>query len=851
MLLSWALTLLQATPILTARLDTLRARVRSSRQDILTERDTFLESYSPISQTRGPQRETHSSAVVITSSSATAVPSSVPQLATASTVATTLQTSDSPGTATLQPLSSSALSTAAVTSGLETNVSTTSTMAPSNIFSAPISSGAPPSIFKVQKDHPVPRKGIRGPAPISTNKFYANFFLKNQTTPAYVHPYTLTWARGQGSSSSWGMAISHTEADQLVYGDKSPDTNAARYFLNPVGIHSLALSATEFGQQTALTTDNLSSQSVNVNLHLNASTNPGITFPLVQGMGFVTAVYKGVTPLIETGVFFKTVTKSMKGPKQGMTKYTFYLEDGKEWHVYAYSAKGDTFDLTVVNNKMAQAAKPFDGIVQIAKDPGNGAETVIDAASGTYPIGVTLSGSVAGTQGTYTFTFQKGGFANVKPLMYALPHHVDSFDSATNQSISVAKLRTTTKGMATGVVADSWTMVEPQMPTTLGFTPWDRVYGEKKTLKDMQISTIMPVAVNESTQDVDMQSNQNSMYFSGKALAKFALISLAAKELLKNNSMAEDGRKKLEVAFSRFAQNRQQFPLYYDAAWGGLVSSATYITGNDGEDFGNTYYNDHHFHYGYFIHAAAIIGHLNPTWLKTQSNVDFVNSLVRDIANPSPSDKYFPVSRNFDWYHGHSWAHGLYETADGKDQESSSEDAMHAYAIKMWGKTIGDANMEARGNLMLAIIARSLSSYYLYQDTNEVQPQKFVGNRVAGILFENKCDHTTYFGTNIEYIQGIHMIPLIPSTVLTRPDKFVKEEWATYFNNGRVDNVAGGWRGILYGNLATIDPKTAWSFFTQKNFDPSWLDGGASRTWYLAYCAGEFSLVCFPRREEF
>ncbi len=31
-----------------------------------------------------------------------------------------------------------------------------------------------------------------------------------------------------------------------------------------------------------------------------------------------------------------------------------------------------------------------------------------------------------------------------------------------------------------------------------------------------------------------------------------------------------------------------------------------------------------------------------------------------------------------------------------QDQESSSEDAMAAYAIKMWGRTIKDANMEAR-----------------------------------------------------------------------------------------------------------------------------------------------------------
>jgi endo-1,3(4)-beta-glucanase len=169
---------------------------------------------------------------------------------------------------------------------------------------------------------------------------------------------------------------------------------------------------------------------------------------------------------------------------------------------------------------------------------------------------------------------------------------------------------------------------------------------------------------------------------------------------------AQAGLTQLEAAYARWSQNRQSFPLYYDSVWGGVVSSASYNGGDPGADYGNTYYNDHHFHYGYLVYAASIIGYLDPTWLI--ANKDYVNALVRDYNNPSTKDNYFPVYRNFDWYHGHSWAHGVTEYADGKDEESSSEDTMSAYAVKMWGKTIGDANMEARGNLQLAITARSL-----------------------------------------------------------------------------------------------------------------------------------------------
>lgn len=98
--------------------------------------------------------------------------------------------------------------------------------------------------------------------------------------------------------------------------------------------------------------------------------------------------------------------------------------------------------------------------------------------------------------------------------------------------------------------------------------------------------------------------------------------------------------------------------------WGGIVSSGSYVTGNAGADFGNTYYNDHHFHYGYHVLAAACIAHLDPAWIP--ENQAYVNTLIRDYANPSAKDMYFPQWRSFDWYHGHSWAHGLFASADGK-----------------------------------------------------------------------------------------------------------------------------------------------------------------------------------------
>lgn len=123
-----------------------------------------------------------------------------------------------------------------------------------------------------------------------------------------------------------------------------------------------------------------------------------------------------------------------------------------------------------------------------------------------------------------------------------------------------------------------------------------------------------------------------------------------------------------------------------------------------------------------------------------------------------------------------------------------------------------------------------------------MQPKEFIGNKVAGILFENKVDHTTYFDPNIEAIQGIHMIPILPPTPFVRRRDFVKEEWDAYFSEGRIDDISNAWKGIIYASFATVEPKKAFKFFSSKDFEPGWLDGGASLTWYLAYAAGKWPL---------
>lgn len=50
-----------------------------------------------------------------------------------------------------------------------------------------------------------------------------------------------------------------------------------------------------------------------------------------------------------------------------------------------------------------------------------------------------------------------------------------------------------------------------------------------------------------------------------QALGKFAHICFAVHDLLRNPKLAHSGLAHLKAAFSRFAANKQQFPLYYES----------------------------------------------------------------------------------------------------------------------------------------------------------------------------------------------------------------------------------------------------------------------------------------------
>lgn len=86
----------------------------------------------------------------------------------------------------------------------------------------------------------------------------------------------------------------------------------------------------------------------------------------------------------------------------------------------------------------------------------------------------------------------------------------------------------------------------------------------------------------------------------------------------------------------------------------------------------------------------------------------------------------------------------------------------------------------------------------------------------------------------------------MPSSPFVRSRKFVAQEWNAVFAGNAstpANKVEGGWQGVLYANLALVDPQTSWKYFSRDGFDYGTIDGGATRTWYLAFAAGKSTLL--------
>ncbi len=244
------------------------------------------------------------------------------------------------------------------------------------------------------------------------------------------------------------------------------------------------------------------------------------------------------------------------------------------------------------------------------------------------------------------------------------------------------------------------------------------------------------------------------------------------------------------------------FLFYYNDTWSAMLG---YPAGH-GQD-GNI--NDHHFHWGYFIHAASFVEQFNPGWSAQWGGM--IDLLVRDAANPNRDDNLFPFLRNFSPYAGHCWANGFASFPQGNDQESTSESMQFNSSLIHWGAIMNNDSIRDLGIYLYTTEQTAIDEYWFdkYNRNFQASQQYSLVSRVWG----NSYDNGTFWTNDIAASYGIELYPIHGGSLYLGQDtNYVHQLWDEIEQNTGIltnDPNVNLWHDIMWEYLAFIDPQKA------------------------------------------
>ncbi|MEZ4954363.1 MAG: glycosyl hydrolase [Saprospiraceae bacterium] len=248
--------------------------------------------------------------------------------------------------------------------------------------------------------------------------------------------------------------------------------------------------------------------------------------------------------------------------------------------------------------------------------------------------------------------------------------------------------------------------------------------------------------------------------------------------------------------------NEVAFLFYYNQTWSAMIG---YPAGH-GQD-GNI--NDHHFHWGYFIHAASFVEQFEPGWAAQWG--EMINLLVRDAASADRDDDLFPFLRNFSPYAGHCWANGFASFPQGNDQESTSESMQFNSSLIHWGEITENDSIRDLGIYLYTTEQSAVEEYWFDKYDRNFTPSHpySLVSRVWG----NSYDNGTFWTNDIAASYGIELYPIHGGSLYLGHDtNYVHQLWNEIEQNtGILTNEANVnlWHDIMWEYLAFVDPQKA------------------------------------------
>ncbi|KAG0597856.1 hypothetical protein M758_12G025700 [Ceratodon purpureus] len=504
--------------------------------------------------------------------------------------------------------------------------------------------------------------------------------------------------------------------------------------------------------------------------------------PLVRGSPYVTICVDEGTPVFST---IHAVVGFWANCER--TKHRITLNSGQTWVVYSSHPLPLTCEL--------RSESEFQGVIRITVvsgcEEGEDDESLLDKYRSCYPIGGTVE-----FYENFEVVYKWETLGPGDLLMLTLPQHREIMSKCYGRSLPALTFKSL-DGTLEGIVGHKWGLSVRSMQLR-----WHSTTGIHDPKARAQVAEALETDVRELA-----PISTPSTYFHGKALARAARMALIAEELHLFNlvgKVVEFLQKSLTPWFlGQFPGNQ----LMYDTTWGGIISRDG--SRDPGADFGLGVYNDHHFHLGYFVYAGAVLARLDHYW--AHNFKPHVYALIHDYMSVERHD--FPRLRNFDCYKLHSWASGLTEFTDGRNQESTSEAVNAYYAAALAGLAYNDFDLVTLATTLCALENRTSQLLWHVPVNSTLYDPEFVeANRIVSIVWSTKRDSGLWFAgaDRRDCRLGIQVLPITPITEDMFPDKhYVEElvEWTMASINN--EGVTDAWRGFVYALKAIYNPTAA------------------------------------------
>ena len=461
---------------------------------------------------------------------------------------------------------------------------------------------------------------------------------------------------------------------------------------------------------------------------------------------------------------------------------------------------GATGDVSVSGT----AVKVASGKTGVFFVPPKGLAVADLAAKAKAVTGTSVTYDVATGDVTTTIHYAAGGPA----LVVAMPHHQSSLVS-TGTSLGTYD---SIYGQLTLYATDSlaWRAKRWDVRTALDLS---------KLSSDQKNTLAKQVAADVSSTKAYPQDS----YFGGKALYRDAMLMEIAKAVGAADA-AKTVKDRLTTSLQRWtepkgADARATECFVYDPTYHGMIGLQA--------SFGSDEYNDHHFHYGYFLYAAGVLCADDSTLADKLAPV--MDLLAADIASPADTG-FFPARRPFDAYASHSWASGTSPFADGNNQESSAE-AVNAWAgLALWARARGNAGLEQEALWMHSLETQAALAYWLAPDMSAFPA---FTHKIIGIGWGAKRDYATWFSADPTAVLMIQVLPASPSSgyLGAAPDR-VSAAVTEAVGSGDFNKTYGDYC-LLYSSLAGKDAAAKALGIAPSLADH--IDDGSSMSYLLAY----------------